>query len=95
MPTSSELPLVMIKAKYDYGKGRCDATWLLPLQLKLEFPFCFFSSAAPFCIQQQPYLPVQWINGDINAGHRLLCHFIMETGSWDRFLSESLDKATF
>jgi hypothetical protein len=57
--------------------------------------FCFFSSAAPFCIQQQPYLPVQWIDGDINAHHRLLCHFIVETGSWDRFLSESLDKVTF
>ena len=55
----------------------------------------FFASAAPSCNQQRPCIPLQWINGDINAHHRLLCHFIMETGSWDRFLSESLDKATF
>jgi hypothetical protein len=91
MLTLSGLPLVMMKAKYDYGKGRCDATWLLSLELKLSF----FASAAPSCNQQRPCIPLQWINGDINAHYRLLCHFIMETGSWDQFLSESLDKATF
>jgi hypothetical protein len=79
MPTSLELPLVMIKAKYDYGKGRCDATWLSPLQLKLWLLFCFFSSVAQSCIQQQPRLQLQWITGDINAQHNLFCHFIVET----------------
>ena len=61
----------------------------LPFQLKIRF-----SSAEPSCIRQ-PYLPLQEINGDINVQHRVLCHFIMETGSYDRFLGVSLDEVTF